>query len=88
MRGQRLFHKSATANYHLAWFRIIATERIPSFLHFPCRFFPSSPRYDPTTEGVLKQIDIHVSPRFRQQNLEPTEVSRRANLPLPSTFVA
>jgi quercetin dioxygenase-like cupin family protein len=34
-------------------------------------------------EGLLKQIDIHVSPRFRQQSLEPTETSRKANLPLP-----
>lgn len=32
-------------------------------------------------EGILKQIDIHVSPRFRQQNLEPTETSRMALLP-------
>jgi len=32
-------------------------------------------------EGVLKQIDVHVSPRFKQQNLEPTEVSRAAGLP-------
>ncbi len=30
---------------------------------------------------VLKQIDIHHSPRFRQQNLKPTETSRRAGLP-------
>ncbi len=34
-------------------------------------------------EGLLKQIDIHVSPRFKQQLLEPTETSRKANLPLP-----
>jgi quercetin dioxygenase-like cupin family protein len=34
-------------------------------------------------EGLLKQIDIHESPRFKQQSLEPTETSRRANLPLP-----
>lgn len=34
---------------------------------------------------ALKQVDIHVSPRFKQQNLEPTEISRRANLPLPRT---
>ncbi len=33
-------------------------------------------------EGVLKQIDIHVSPVFRQQSLEPSEASRKANLPL------
>jgi mannose-6-phosphate isomerase-like protein (cupin superfamily) len=34
--------------------------------------------------GVLKQIDIHVSSRFCQQLLAPTETSRRAGLPLPS----
>ncbi len=34
--------------------------------------------------GVLKQSDIHVSSRFRQQLLEPTETARRAGLPLPS----
>jgi quercetin dioxygenase-like cupin family protein len=34
-------------------------------------------------EELLKQIDIHVSPRFKQQLLEPTETSRKANLPLP-----
>ncbi|HUB18090.1 MAG TPA: cupin domain-containing protein [Acidobacteriaceae bacterium] len=34
-------------------------------------------------EGVLKQVDIHVSPGFEQENLEPTAVSRRAGLPLP-----
>lgn len=33
--------------------------------------------------GVLKQIDIHISLRFRQQLLAPTETSRRAGLPLP-----
>lgn len=33
-------------------------------------------------DGVLKQIDIHVSPRFKQHNLEPTEVSRKGQLPL------
>lgn len=33
-------------------------------------------------ESVLKQIDIHVNPRFEQENLEPTEVSLRAGLPL------
>jgi mannose-6-phosphate isomerase-like protein (cupin superfamily) len=33
--------------------------------------------------GVLKQIDIHVSGVFEQENLEPTEVSIRAGLPTP-----
>ena len=33
-------------------------------------------------ESTLKQIDIHLSPRFKQQNLEPTELSKRANLPV------
>jgi mannose-6-phosphate isomerase-like protein (cupin superfamily) len=33
-------------------------------------------------DGILKQIDIHVSPRFKQQNLEPTEASKRAGLPV------
>ncbi len=33
--------------------------------------------------GVLKQLDIHVSPRFRQELVEPTEVSRKAGLPEP-----
>jgi len=37
-------------------------------------------------EGVLKQVDIHVSPRFEQENLEPTEVSRWAGLPVPAEF--
>ena len=31
--------------------------------------------------GVLKQLDIHVSPRFEQELVDPTEVSRRANPP-------
>lgn len=35
-------------------------------------------------DGVLRQVDIHVSPRFAQENLEPTEVSRRAGLPVPT----
>lgn len=30
---------------------------------------------------VLKQLDIHVNPTFRQENLEPTELSKRAGLP-------
>lgn len=30
---------------------------------------------------MLNQIDIHVNRFFKQENLEPTEVSRRANLP-------
>ncbi len=31
--------------------------------------------------GILKQIDIHASPRFEQTNLAPTETSRAAGLP-------
>ncbi len=37
---------------------------------------------------VSKQIDIHVSPRFQQQNLESTETSRRAMLPAGPSAVA
>jgi mannose-6-phosphate isomerase-like protein (cupin superfamily) len=33
-------------------------------------------------EDVLKQIDIHVNATFEQRQLDPTEVSRRAGLPL------
>jgi mannose-6-phosphate isomerase-like protein (cupin superfamily) len=33
-------------------------------------------------DAVLRQVDIHVNPRFEQENLEPTEVSRRAGLPV------
>lgn len=36
-------------------------------------------------DGVLKQIDIHTSPRFKQENLEPTETSRSAGLPVVTT---
>jgi quercetin dioxygenase-like cupin family protein len=36
-------------------------------------------------ETILRQLDIHLSPRFKQQNLEPTELSRRAGLPQPRT---
>jgi len=31
--------------------------------------------------GVLKQLDIHVSPRFKQELVDPTDTSRRAGLP-------
>ena len=31
--------------------------------------------------GILKQIDIHVSPRFEQTNLRSTAASRAAGLP-------
>src|ERR1700723_2481485 len=31
--------------------------------------------------GVLKQLDIHVSPRFKQELVDPTETSLRAGLP-------
>ena len=31
--------------------------------------------------GTLRQIDIHLSPRFQQTNLPPTEASRAAGLP-------
>jgi len=31
-------------------------------------------------DGVLKQLDIHVNPTFKQVNLEPTEVSKKAGL--------
>ena len=31
--------------------------------------------------GILRQIDIHVSPRFRQTNLPGTDLSRAAGLP-------
>jgi mannose-6-phosphate isomerase-like protein (cupin superfamily) len=34
--------------------------------------------------GVLKQVDIHLSPRFHQDLVTPTEISRRADLPEPS----
>jgi len=30
---------------------------------------------------VLEQMDIHVGPRFEQENLPPTEAARRAGLP-------
>jgi mannose-6-phosphate isomerase-like protein (cupin superfamily) len=33
-------------------------------------------------DSVLKQLDIHVSPSFEQENLMPTEVSLRAGLPI------
>ncbi len=35
--------------------------------------------------GMLRQLDVHLSPRFQQENLEPTEVSRHAGLPEPKT---
>ena len=31
--------------------------------------------------GMLRQIDIHASPHFRQTNLRPTEISLAAGLP-------
>ena len=30
---------------------------------------------------ILKQTDIHISPRFKQTNLAPTQISRSAGLP-------
>ena len=33
-------------------------------------------------DSSLKQLDIHVSPEFEQENLKPTEVSLRAGLPV------
>jgi len=35
-----------------------------------------------TGDGALKQLDIHVSPAFEQENLKPTDVSLRAGLPI------
>jgi mannose-6-phosphate isomerase-like protein (cupin superfamily) len=35
---------------------------------------------------VLKQLDIPDSPVFKQQNLEPTEVSKKAGLPMPPSW--
>jgi mannose-6-phosphate isomerase-like protein (cupin superfamily) len=35
-------------------------------------------------DGVLKQIDVHHSPRFKQENIEPTETSLKAGLPVKS----
>lgn len=32
-------------------------------------------------ESLLRQIDIHLSPSFRQESLEPTDTSRSAGLP-------
>lgn len=32
-------------------------------------------------EGVLKQVDVHLNPIFKQQNLEPTQLSKKAGLP-------
>ena len=34
-------------------------------------------------DSPLEQVDIHISPRFSQEDLEPTELSRMANLPVP-----
>ena len=34
-----------------------------------------------TGTGILRQTDIHLSPRFKQTNLSPTERSRAAGLP-------
>lgn len=39
-------------------------------------------------QGVLRQFDVHVNPRFQQQNLEPTEVSRKAGLPVVPVAVS
>lgn len=36
-------------------------------------------------DDILKQIDVHVSPTFKQENLEPTEASRAAGLPFKRT---
>jgi mannose-6-phosphate isomerase-like protein (cupin superfamily) len=36
-----------------------------------------------TGRRLLKQVDVHVSPKFAQENLKPTEVSLRAGLPVP-----
>lgn len=33
-------------------------------------------------DQALRQVDIHVSPRFQQQNLDPTETSIQAGLPV------
>jgi mannose-6-phosphate isomerase-like protein (cupin superfamily) len=33
--------------------------------------------------GLLKQIDIHISPHFKQQILDSTDTSRKAHLPFP-----
>lgn len=35
-----------------------------------------------TGTTALKQVDLHVSPNFEQENLAPTEVSLRAGLPI------
>ena len=32
-------------------------------------------------EGMLKQVDVHLNPTFKQQNVEPTELSEEAGLP-------
>ena len=32
-------------------------------------------------EGILKQVDVHLNPVFKQQNLPPTELSKKAGLP-------
>ncbi len=37
-------------------------------------------------DGPLKQVDVHMNPRFEQTNLEPTEASIRAGLPIPKEF--
>jgi mannose-6-phosphate isomerase-like protein (cupin superfamily) len=31
--------------------------------------------------GILKQVDVHLNPTFKQQNLEPTEIAKKAGLP-------
>jgi mannose-6-phosphate isomerase-like protein (cupin superfamily) len=35
-----------------------------------------------TGDSTLRQLDIHVSPTFGQENLKPTEVSLKAGLPI------
>jgi mannose-6-phosphate isomerase-like protein (cupin superfamily) len=35
-------------------------------------------------DGPLKQVDVHLNPRFEQTNLEPTDISRSVGLPEPS----
>jgi mannose-6-phosphate isomerase-like protein (cupin superfamily) len=34
-----------------------------------------------TGTEILKQTDVHLSPRFKQTNLSPTQISRAAELP-------
>ena len=80
--AQPLLSTSATTTYHTVevdGLKLFYREAGPRDMLVVKARTPHG--YISAGSGILKQLDIHVCPRFQHELVDPTEMSRRADLP-------